>query len=145
MLDELLAQKSVQILKALYYHSNKELTLEEIREEMAKELTYVIITNAEFKVITDNLRSNGHITETFTVANVLDLDSKAETKYKITSTGIRRYTQLSSQMESRAFAQIDFEREYDSKKKSNRRWLIGCAIGFVVLITVMIVVILASG
>jgi len=145
MLEELLAQKSVQVLKALNNHSYKDLTQDEIIIEMSKEITYIPIVASEFKLILDNLRSHGHITETFTVANVLDLDSKAETKYKITSAGISRCAQIISQMESRAYAQIDFEREYDSKKKSNRRWLIGCAIGFVVLITIMIVVILASG
>lgn len=145
MSDELLALKSVQVLKALYDHSYKELTLDEIILEMSKEITYVPIMISEFKVILDNLRSYDHITEIFTVANVLDLESKAEIKYKITRAGISRYSQISSQMSSRAFAQIDYDNDQETRTKTNRKWLIGCAIGFVVLMIVMIVVILASG
>ncbi len=145
MVEELLAQKSAQVLKALYNHSYKELTRDEIIIEMSKEITFIPINASDFKIILDNLQSHDYITEIFTVANVLDLDSNAETKYKVTSAGISRCTQIISQMESRAFAQIDFESEYESRKKSNRRWLIGCAIAFVVLMIVMIAVILASG
>ncbi len=135
------AYKLFQILKVLYNKSNEKLTYNEI--DIAVALVYPINTS-ELKMMLENLRNNNYI-KMYMETNLLDLDSKTEYKYQITPTGISKYFEISTQMESRAYHQSEYEEEEETRKKSNRRWLIGCAIAFVVLITIMIVVILSSG
>ncbi|MFW9922244.1 MAG: hypothetical protein ACFFDW_03035 [Candidatus Thorarchaeota archaeon] len=113
-----------------------------------KELERVLgINNSNVVQAIDYLRKQGYIKEFFTT-NLLDPDGKSEITYQITELGKEKFKQASD-YEIKVNAQIDSytdsQDDIEKTKKSNRRWLIGCAIAFIILMTIMIAVILSTG
>ena len=84
------------------------------------------------------------IVAAFTVDNVLDADSKASIKYKITQEGLSRYNSVFSEIES-GINTDPYQDEQTAQKKFNRKILIACIIGFIVIITALIVYIASTG
>ena len=139
MSDQDKQNKAMQVLGTLAY-KNTELTIEEI----GNKLLLSSILPSEIASILDVLRSSGWVTETFTVDKVLDADSKSSIRYKITQEGMNRYNSLFTSLDSSSFADPYLEEER-AKKKFNRKILIACAIGFIVVIAALIAYIASTG
>ena len=131
---------SMLVLKVLYDEQGRELSYNEINSKLL--LTGIL--PSELTKILDELRNAKLVTEKFTVENVLDTNSKSEISYKITQEGISRYTTLNAQLESFAFANLDYDEE-KAQQRFRKKLLIGCAIAFVVIIGAMIALILSTG
>ena len=139
MSDQDMQTKAMQVLGTLAY-KDMELTIEEIRNKL-------LLTNilpSEIISILDVLRNNGWVTETFTVSNVLDMDSEASIKYKITPEGMNKYNSLFAGIDSSSYTDT-YQDEDRAQKRFNRKILIACAIGFIIVIAALIAYIASTG
>lgn len=74
--------------------------------------------------------------------------SKSVIMYDITGKGMDRYILLresSPKVQRAREYQQDYEHEEAQRKKSNRRWLIGCSVGTILTLTIVIIVAISLG
>ncbi|MBD3189102.1 MAG: hypothetical protein GF308_00580 [Candidatus Heimdallarchaeota archaeon] len=102
------------------------------------------LPNETTRRIRDHLLRYGFIQERFTTnLTILNPNGKSEITYRITQRGMNRYHELLREeiRERERQRQVaEYRAEEERTKKSNRRWIIGCTIAIIVMMTVAILV-----
>jgi hypothetical protein len=142
--DYILQANANKILEYMTLLPNKKFTVKDLESRLS-------LDNESVRAARDYLLKNGYIKEIMSVKFGASIglgksDEKSGIFYQVTLRGENYYEQLSRERYQRE----ELERrvsEYDDEqariKKSNKRWIIGCVVGFVVVMTIAIVVALA--
>ena len=138
-----LNESGFRVLGFLANNPAKEHSLSEINAGLS-----YIVPSHEIEGILTVFHQAGYITQLFIVDDLLDLESRAENKYKITSKGEVFYLEQDGYRKYGRQAITDLEDDYpdaDEEKRKRRNMLIGFAlILLIALATVILVPILNS-
>ncbi|NHJ49039.1 MAG: hypothetical protein FK733_14730 [Asgard group archaeon] len=143
MTDDFILILDMKVLEVLK-NSDSKLTLNEINQRFAAggESPF---SNKGLLNMLDKLFAQKLVQEHVTI-NILD-STKNKIEYTITNEGRIRYEDLKRSIQDSAARAATREtysesyyREQEQAKKSNRRWLIFCGIGLVVIIAIVVIV-----
>ena len=135
---------AVRILGFLKENYGRGLTVEEIKRIYIKENSVSIW---ELQEILTGLEADKFVEQrqgSFTTGTT----TKSVIMYQITGEGMDRYILLRDGAPGAKRArerQADYEYEEAKRKKSNKRWLIGCSVGFVLTVAIAIIVAISLG
>jgi len=131
-----LNESGFRVLRFLANNPTKEHNLSEINAGLS-----YIVPSHEIEGILTVFHQAGYITQLFIVDDILDLESRAENKYKITSKGEMFYLEQDGYRKYGRQAIADLEDdtpEGTDQKRKNRNMIIGFALILLIALTIVI-------
>ncbi|MHA1187449.1 MAG: hypothetical protein ACTSXA_09955 [Candidatus Heimdallarchaeota archaeon] len=138
-----LNQSGFQVLKFLTNNSTKEHSLSDINVG----ISYKVPIH-EIEEILQVFHQAGYITQLFIVDDLLDIESRAENRYKITSQGELFFLEQEGYRKHGQPAIADLEEDYpdaDEEKRKRRNMLIGFALILIIALATVILVPILNG